>query len=118
MDRTDEAQLRELQDHPVLRRELQSKVLHGGKVVGLGHDVVLQLRGRETGKHVREMNSARNGVFLPASSTPTARRVQSSGSLRRVLGAGVSGASRLHMHDFHVNAAKLDFAREMRLAHG
>lgn len=43
MERTNEAQLRELQDHPVLRRELQGKVLHGGKVVGLGHDVILQL---------------------------------------------------------------------------
>lgn len=41
---TDEAQLRKLQDHPVLGRELEGKVLHGGKVVGLGHDVVLQLR--------------------------------------------------------------------------
>lgn len=43
MERTNEAQLRELQDHPVLWRELQGKVLHGGKVVGLGHDVILQL---------------------------------------------------------------------------
>lgn len=60
MDHTDEAQLRELQDHPVLRGELQSKVLHGGKVVGLGHDVVLQLR-RETRQQAGEtlmVNSA------------------------------------------------------------
>lgn len=41
---TNEAQLRELQDHPVLRRELQGKVLHRGKVVGLGHNVILQLK--------------------------------------------------------------------------
>jgi len=41
---TDEAKLRELQDHPVLRRELQGKVLHSGKVVGLSHNVILQLQ--------------------------------------------------------------------------
>lgn len=46
MDRTNEAQLRKLQNHPVLRRELQGEVLHGGEVVGLGHDVVLQLQGQ------------------------------------------------------------------------
>lgn len=40
---TDEAQLGELQDHPLLQRLLQSKVLHGGEVVGTGDDVVLQL---------------------------------------------------------------------------
>lgn len=42
--RTNEAQLRELQDHPVLRRELKGKVLHSGKVVGLGNNVILQLK--------------------------------------------------------------------------
>ncbi len=43
MDRTDEAQLGKLKDHPVLRRQLQGKVLHSGKVVGLGYYVILQL---------------------------------------------------------------------------
>lgn len=42
---TDEAELGELEDHPVLGGELQGKVLHGGKVVGLGHNVILQLEG-------------------------------------------------------------------------
>lgn len=40
---TDEAQLGEFQDHPVLRRLLESEVLHGAQVVGLGHYVILQL---------------------------------------------------------------------------
>lgn len=49
MRSTNEAKLRELQDHPVFWRQLQGKVLHGGKVVGLGHNVILQLN-----KHTRE----------------------------------------------------------------
>lgn len=40
---TDETQLGELQDHPLLQRLLQSKVLHGGEVVGTSDYVVLQL---------------------------------------------------------------------------
>lgn len=43
IDCTNKTELGELQDHPVFGRELQSKVLHCGKVVGLGHNVVLQL---------------------------------------------------------------------------
>lgn len=40
---TNEAQLGELQDHPVLRGLLEGEVLHGAQVVGLGYDVILQL---------------------------------------------------------------------------
>lgn len=40
---TNKTQLRELQDHPLLQRLLQSKVLHGGEVVGTSDYVVLQL---------------------------------------------------------------------------
>lgn len=40
---TDEAELRELQDHPLLQGLLQGEVLHGGEVVRTGDDVVLQL---------------------------------------------------------------------------
>ena len=54
---TDEAQLGELQDHPVLQGLLESKVLHGREVVWTSHDVVLQLGGRrqeeERGGEVR-----------------------------------------------------------------
>lgn len=41
---TNEAKLGELQDHPVLRGQLQGEVLHSGKIVWLGHNVVLQLK--------------------------------------------------------------------------
>ena len=55
---TDEAQLGELQDHPVLQGLLESKVLHGGEVVWTGHDVVLQLGGRT---HRRRWGEERRG---------------------------------------------------------
>ena len=44
---TDEAQLGELQDHPVLRGLLEGKVPHSAQVVGLGYNVVLQLHREE-----------------------------------------------------------------------
>lgn len=47
---TDEAQLGELQDHPLLRRLLQGKVLHRGEVIRTGHNVILQLRESEIRK--------------------------------------------------------------------
>lgn len=40
---TNEAQLGELQDHPVLGGLLEGKVLHSAQVAGLGYDVILQL---------------------------------------------------------------------------
>lgn len=47
MVQTDKTQLGKLQDHPVLQRLLQSKVLHGGEEVGPSHNVVLELEKRE-----------------------------------------------------------------------
>lgn len=44
---TNKAQLGEFQYHPILRGELQGKVLHCGKVVWLGHYVILQLKRSE-----------------------------------------------------------------------
>lgn len=44
---TDEAQLGELQDHPLLGRLLQGKVLHRGEVIGTSYNVILQLRERK-----------------------------------------------------------------------
>lgn len=49
---TDKTQLGKLQDHPVLQRLLQCKVLHGGEEVGTSHDVVLQLDETEKPKCV------------------------------------------------------------------
>lgn len=47
MVQTNKTQLGKLQDHPVLQRLLQSKVLHGGEEVGPSDNVVLQLEKRE-----------------------------------------------------------------------
>lgn len=40
---TNEPQLRELQDHPLLRGLLQGKVLHRAEIVWFGHNIILQL---------------------------------------------------------------------------